>query len=479
MTIRYNHHMMPYPTAANFSEWDNRWFGAGSGSGAYSRIDSGGAVNNGPFVRKTWSVAPSSNGDTGFEVAGGFAAGGRYPATPGLGQISWSGYMRSNVANKSAVARVQFYNAGGSMISDQAGTPVIMAANTWTRVSIQPSTPALATTMVLILDSAAGGGATTWAAGNTLDGTNVMLDYAFATVRDYTDGNNPFGGWLGTVGFSQSILYEPVITLTQYNDYNPVPRCEVLVVDVPPGTSTLRRAAEGRTMEVRGGVNRPAAAGLTLLDTEIPFGVPAVYQVECFLNGISLGFSATATTTLVQDSICLHQPLDPTYGTALEMTDESLKDLKRGFSGEVVYTDGATVGRWIGGRRRGLTDVNLTLGASSEAAADLVQGAFGGYVKDQVPVVCIRTPPGYGRIPRVLFLAVPDPIENDVNVRFGGGLVDFQIVGDEVAPPYPGLVASLLGYDDTDAFYSTYSAIDTAYGTYLARDRDYSKAGYA
>jgi len=53
------------------------------------------------------------------------------------------------------------------------------------------------------------------------------------------------------------------------------------------------------------------------------------------------------------------------------------------------------------------------------------------------------------------------------------------MVGNEVAPPAPGLLLPTLRRMDIDAAYPTRAARAAAYATRLQRDTDYSKAGFA
>src|SRR5690606_20017761 len=96
-------------------------------------------------------------------------------------------------------------------------------------------------------------------------------------------------------------------------------------------------------------------------------------------------------------------------------------------------------------------------------------------------VVCIRV--GVEdepmRIPRPLFLGVGAILDEDVDGRFGGEGSAQRMVGEESAPPVPGLFIPLLTRDDIDASYATRDAIDAAYLQRVDIDRDYSLAGAA
>lgn len=271
------------------------------------------------------------------------------------------------------------------------------------------------------------------------------------------------------------------VTITPYLDENPTPRVEVLVQGAPAGFVTVTRSTDQRSYEVQGAIVQPTGSGVSVIDAAVPFGVPVTYQAQLFdTDGItSLGFVTSDPITLPVIDIWVHQPLDPHLAVKVDLTDASAASLTRGFDGETVYPDGASVGVWVGGRRRGLEGVQLELETSTQADMDTLQSIFGGYGDDEPAVICVRTPPGFSRLPRTLYLACKSPTVVDINVRYGGTLTVLQVTGDEVRPPAPGLVAALLRYQDTDLFFGTYSAIDANYGSYLARDRDYAKAGYA
>ncbi|TFD74738.1 hypothetical protein [Cryobacterium fucosi] len=452
-----------------------------SGTGGASTVARATVAPAGPgagsaYARSTWTVANTAIG-AGMTIGSSTLTGvERIDVVPGqLYQIGV--WVRASVAKTLKLTAV-VYSASATLVSSSDGPNTVVAANTWTRLTIANTPGAGGVRLVLLIEDFA---APFWANGNTLDVDGVIV-WPGATLPDYSDpSTNPNMGWSGTAHASTSILFTPTVTLTQYApDTLAGPRVEVLVQDLPPGTITITRFSDARSFPVRGGVKVASASGVTVLDVEVPEGITAGYQAQMFApDGTPIGFSTTTATTMPITGIYISQPLDPTLFAKVNMDDDSAASLVRGFDGAVVYTDGATVGRWVGGRRKGLSGVILNMETSTVADADEIQSMFGTYSTDQLPVLCIRTPPGFGRIPRTLFLAVQDPEEIDRSVRFGGSLVAFALKGDEVLPPAPGLSKSLLRYNDTDLFYPTYSAIDAAYGTYLARDRDYSKAGYA
>jgi hypothetical protein len=265
-------------------------------------------------------------------------------------------------------------------------------------------------------------------------------------------------------------------SLIPFLDANPTPRVQALFPAFASGTVTvtIRRTAEGRTFPVRGGVNLYAVGGASVMDFEVPFGVPATYQAEQFdVNGLSLGFTDPGSITLSITDTWIHQPLSPTLAIKARIFLDSANDLVRPSPGTVIWTEGATVGRIIGGQRVGLRGTNVRLRMANAADADEFTSMFGSYTSDFPAVLCIRTPPTI-RLPRVLFAGCLEPHE----ISFGNyAMITYQMSIDEVLPPAPGLVIPLLRRKDIDAAFTTRAARAAAYSTRLLRDTDYTRAG--
>ena len=262
-------------------------------------------------------------------------------------------------------------------------------------------------------------------------------------------------------------------TLTGFVDPNPCPRVLVSFGALAAGTVTVtvQRTAEGRTMRVRGGINLYASGGAVVMDYECPFGVLTTYQAEQFdTNGLSLGFTGSTPIILTVGQAWIHQPLNPSLAITARIFIDSANDISRPTPGGVVWPEGATVGRLIGGQRQGIHGMALRLRMGSAADADKFLSMFGSYATNYPAVLCIRTPPGM-RLPRVLFAGILDPHEVDYGVY---AMITMAMTVDEVSPPAPGLVMPTLRRKDIDAAYPTRSARAAAYPTRLARDSDYS-----
>jgi hypothetical protein len=265
----------------------------------------------------------------------------------------------------------------------------------------------------------------------------------------------------------------PTLTVNQADN----PFVEVFVESYPADTATLRieRVSQGRTWNVRGGFG--VTAGVAVLDFEAPFCVPSTYRAECFdANGATLGYTDSSTVTVWEDRSILHQPLNPQLWVNVVDRAETAETVVRLAPGETVRVEGSPYGRRIGGGRQAISSFHYTFETFHLFQADMVHRVFGTEDSPYPAVVCLRTPPP-ARFPRTLFLDAERLDEIDQDVRIGGTWVVFEITGDEVEPPFVGLVEPLLTYDDIDAAYGSYDLADAAYPSYTDRDRDYGLAG--
>lgn len=283
----------------------------------------------------------------------------------------------------------------------------------------------------------------------------------------------------GQTTYPGADVYPNSQPLTPFPDFGPVPRVLVSVSAPAPGTQTVTvlRTSEGREMPVRGGIKRYAVGGTAVMDYEAPPG-PSSYRAQQFdVNGADLGYLALGAVTM-PDFSCIHQPLSPALAIqSPRIMLDSANDLANPSPGETVWPEGATVGRIIGGQRRGLVGTRLHIRLSSQAEMGTFAAMFGGYTQDFPSVLCIRTPAGtLPQLPRVLFAGCLDPHRV---ISGANALLTYDMTVDEVAPPYPGLLIPLLRREDIDVAYPTRAERAAAYSTRLARDSDYTKAGLA
>jgi hypothetical protein len=291
------------------------------------------------------------------------------------------------------------------------------------------------------------------------------------------DGGTASSTFTSTIdgGSATSTYTGPDLTL--FDDDIAGPRVQVEFDELVAGTATVNvyRTADGRTMQVRGGVNLYAVGGASVLDAEVPFGIPVSYQAEQFdTNGLSLGFTDSSVIQVDTTDTWVSQPLSPATAVQVQVRTVSTNSLVRPSPGSIVFTEGATVGRVISGQRTGIQGATIVLSVPT-AEADAFDALWGGYTVDFPAVICIRTPPSVP-LPAVLFFGCVQPERQSSGANFA---IRYSLQGSEVAPPSPGLVIPTLRREDIDAAYPTRAARAAAYATRLARDSDYSLAGLA
>lgn len=285
----------------------------------------------------------------------------------------------------------------------------------------------------------------------------------------------------GSGFFAFSEIPSTSASVTAHMEANPW--VEVFFPILDPLTVRVRvyRISDGRTQLVRGGVD--IAPGVAAQDPEPPYNVESVYRAEMFdASGNSIGFTASAsiTVTVPATYATLHQVLDPSIWTTVRVMEGTAPSVVRKTPGSLVYPEASPLPRRIGSRRQAVSGLPLYLYTNTIDAADAVQQMLGDYETEQLGVLVLRTTPqDLARVPRTLFVASESFEEQDLDVKYGGSQIMYAFTGDEVEPPYPGLVVPPLTYDDIDASFATYDDEDAAYATYTDRDRAYELAGAA
>ena len=185
---------------SNGAGWTtSNWFGTG-GAGSHTLVSSpdgpGGLTT---YVRKTWSVAPSSNAATGIRNAD--TTGSGLPVSAGA-TYTFSSWLRaSKTQSNAATILVEWVNASGVSMSQSFFNPyVTLPANTWTRLTATVAAPSGAAFVGIISHVSAG---TTWSPGDTLDGTGLMVTQG-DTLYAFADGASPGWAWNGMANNSTS-----------------------------------------------------------------------------------------------------------------------------------------------------------------------------------------------------------------------------------------------------------------------------------
>lgn len=277
------------------------------------------------------------------------------------------------------------------------------------------------------------------------------------------------------------------VTITPRTDMNPVPRVELVInkVDVPAATTrlTVWRVSDGREYKVRDAIDRTIVTAVSFVDVEPARGTVSVYEAECWsATNAYLGRVALGSTTVAwvgdRNTVVIQQPLDAELSVEVQKLVGSWPELTRETPGDLVFTEGASLPIYVGfGPRRGYQGVAVEFAVSSRAQAAALHETLGDHGTPQLPIWLIR---GDGTfLPRIFFGRVKALTEIDFDVSLGDEWSTFRAVLDEVTPPAPALLNSVLSYDDLDAGYASYTTMDAAYASYDAKDRDYSLAGLA
>lgn len=271
-------------------------------------------------------------------------------------------------------------------------------------------------------------------------------------------------------------------TLTAYVDAAPCPRVEVFFPSFAAGTATVTvyRMAGGQERQMRGAVLAPTGGTFTRIDFEVPFNIPVTYRAEQFdVSGVSLGFTASSSVTVVIGQTWMHNPLDPDGAARITLTGESAGTIVRRSPGIVSRPLGRRAGVVLSEPRQGVTGLRIHVHTFTDADADRVQAMFGD--AGMPPLVCIRLGGDdvRMRVPQPLFLSTMSVQEIDLNHRWGGGELEHQIEGDEVDPPVPGLFIPLLRAKDINVSFATAVVLNAAHLRAVDVNRRYDLAGAA
>ncbi|MDQ0726803.1 hypothetical protein [Microbacterium sp. W4I20] len=272
------------------------------------------------------------------------------------------------------------------------------------------------------------------------------------------------------------------MAITLLTDVTAAPFVEVFVDDLIPEAAwiTVYRLAGGREFLMRGAVRAPTAGAFTRIDFEIPFNIPVTYRAELFdAAGESLGFTESATTTLICADTWMHNPLNPSGGVKVFFGEDRGWSVTRPTPGVVSRPLGRRVGVVLSEPRYGVTGLDMVVRTSTDEDADKVQAMMGD--NGMPPIVCIRLGSNDGRLrlPQPLFLSALSVTEMDMDHRWGGSELAHSLSGDEVDPPIPGLFVPLLTRADLNAFYATRAALNADNLLRLDVNRRYDLAGTA
>ncbi len=201
------------------------------GTATGARTSVGTAAVAGTYVfRTTWTVATTA-------VAGGM----NYIDTPASAGNYYGVdvYVRSSKIQRVAVT-MRYRNSSNTSLSTVQGTQVVLAANTNTKLTVDPNlAPANTDTVDIEIAAVSGTSGVFWVAADTFQADAVFI-YQNQTGNpgSYFDGDYPGAAWTGTAHASRSAMYTPEVTVTTVptaaNSYNVPDYSGVFNIISPP-----------------------------------------------------------------------------------------------------------------------------------------------------------------------------------------------------------------------------------------------------
>lgn len=223
-----------------------------------------------------------------------------------------------------------------------------------------------------------------------------------------------------------------VSTVTPFADMDPSPRVQVDIDDadlhVDATSITVWQQSKAGQYRVRNMIDRASVGGFFETDYEVPLGVPVTYRVEQFNSaGTSLGFILTLETQVdIADGLAvLQDPLAPGNAVLVEAHVDFGGTLQRSRPTRVYQVGDTSIAQM--GMRGLLQNVPLHCQTQSLEDADMLD-----LVLAETQVL-VRLMPSGGRLPLVLNVVIPDPVEVPVDVQYGGEWVKWDLSGSEVS----------------------------------------------
>lgn len=207
-----------------------RWFGSG-GNGTHTKsfaVTGPAGTGIATAIRKAWTTAPASNGDSGLEIRR--TSTSYFPVTPGE-MVTASLWVRptSSTGTKKATLLLSPFDSlvpgEGTALTGLAIPAGELTSGVWTRISGSFLIPDGAVGLRVIADIDAGNGGV-WAVGDTYDATGLLVETG-TQLGAFFDGDTPdVAGlsdysWMGTPRASESAVGESTwadLSLIQLDD---------------------------------------------------------------------------------------------------------------------------------------------------------------------------------------------------------------------------------------------------------------------
>ena len=259
-------------------------------------------------------------------------------------------------------------------------------------------------------------------------------------------------------------------TVTPHEDMAPSPRVDVFIddadLDGDTVTITVHQISVAGDIEVRNMVGQLSAGGFAGTDYEPPLGVPITYRVAQFdVGGVELGFVLELTTQVdIGDGYAvLSDPLAPAVAVMVSALATFGGELRRPRATRTYRAGLRTVA--LMELQSLLQDVPLHCETLTLEDADLLEDVL------TAGQFLVRVMPST-RLPLLLHVVAPDPVEKPIDVQFGGEIVEWEIKGTEVSRPAIDIVVPVISYQlfadyVTAVGDGTYGYAATVWSTYL------------
>lgn len=265
-------------------------------------------------------------------------------------------------------------------------------------------------------------------------------------------------------------------TVTPHADMDPSPRVDVFIdaadLNVSTATITVHQISVAGDIEVRNMVGVASSGGFAATDYEPPLGVPVTYRVAQYSSGgAELGFALELTTQVdVADGMAvLSDPLVPGSAVMVEAHEVFGGELRRSRPTRVYRAGFRTVA--LMGMQSLLEDVPLQCQTKTLEDADKLEEVLA------AGQVLVRLMPSGGRLPRILHVVIPSPVQVPVDVQYGGEWIKWDLTGVEVSRPTIDIIVPVLSYQlyidyvlATTA--GTYSDASALWSTYISAIRN-------
>lgn len=421
------------------------------------------------YRRVTWSTATTA-------ASGGIVAGttNSNRATVAAGTT----YTGSLQVRCSKVQRLQcqiaWYNSAGTLLSTSLGTATVLAANTWTSLSCTAAAPATAVAASVQVIAVAGTSGTTWAVGNTLEATSLLVE-ASAAAGVFFSGADPADGWFyswnGTANASTSKAVQPQVVASLLTLPEPT-FVQLVLSDMPAAAAfTVVGSAGGYTWPIPAGSGTSTGVQVVRTDARAPLNGPITYQLNVAgfrydSNPVTVPLTTILAVVDGRPSVpkTVLQTLDgqlavPVYTTALDERDIETRAKTFTIAGRATKPSRYDL---VGGESG-----TLTIAAPAATTALLKTLIYSG-----APVVR-RNTVGWLDVPVSELIQFTGKVHHRLYAGSSAlreWVLDFEVVDD----PEPSVAAAAFDWDDFDAVYaaSTWAGFDAEWAVKTWDDFD-------